>query len=79
MRLLGAQVRVARRTSRASKGLPPDFAKDWGLPPTANVYGTPNGQDNGIPPAVTPTGNGAFRSVYPLPAETVTHWQSLNK
>jgi mono/diheme cytochrome c family protein len=31
------------------EGLPPGFAKEWELPPTANVYGTPNGQDNGIP------------------------------
>jgi hypothetical protein len=31
------------------EGLPPGFAKAWELPATANVYGTPNGQDNGIP------------------------------
>ncbi len=31
------------------EGLPATFAKEWALPPTANVYGTPNGQDNGIP------------------------------
>jgi hypothetical protein len=29
-------------------GMPPGFADPWGLPGTA-VYGTPNGQDNGIP------------------------------
>ena len=31
------------------EGLPPGFAQAWELPSTANVYGTPNGQDNGIP------------------------------
>jgi mono/diheme cytochrome c family protein len=30
------------------QGLPPGFADPWGYPGTA-VYGTPNGQDNGIP------------------------------
>ena len=30
------------------QGMPPGFADAWGLPNTA-VYGTPNGQDNGIP------------------------------
>ncbi|HEY1771560.1 MAG TPA: cytochrome c [Gammaproteobacteria bacterium] len=30
------------------QGLPPGFADPWGYPATA-VYGTPNGQDNGIP------------------------------
>ena len=29
-------------------GMPPGFADPWSLPATA-VYGTPNGQDNGIP------------------------------
>ena len=27
----------------------PGFVYDWNLPPTANVIGTPNGKDNGIP------------------------------
>lgn len=31
------------------EGLPRDFASEWTLPATANVYGTPNNQDNGIP------------------------------
>ncbi|MDE1160750.1 MAG: cytochrome c [Acidobacteriaceae bacterium] len=30
------------------QGMPPGFADSWELPKTA-VYGTPNGQDNGIP------------------------------
>ncbi len=30
------------------QGMPPGFANPWGMPVTA-VYGTPNGQDNGIP------------------------------
>ena len=40
---------------------PDAFVHDWALPDTAHVYGTPNGQDNGIPgqdkvtgPATTP-------------------------
>jgi hypothetical protein len=28
---------------------PDAFVHDWALPDTAHVYGTPNGQDNGIP------------------------------
>jgi hypothetical protein len=42
-------------------GMPPGFADPWALPATA-VYGTPNGQDNGIPgqPMGTPPeGSGA--------------------
>lgn len=31
-----------------TQGMPAGFAEKWSLPPTA-VYGTPNGQDNGIP------------------------------
>lgn len=30
------------------QGMPPGFADPWGMPGTA-IYGTPNGQDNGIP------------------------------
>ncbi len=30
------------------QGMPPGFADPWGYPATA-VYGTPNGEDNGIP------------------------------
>jgi len=36
-----------------SEGLPANMAKEWKLPATA-VYGTPNNQDNGIPPALSP-------------------------
>ncbi|HEX5285122.1 MAG TPA: cytochrome c [Bryocella sp.] len=36
------------------QGMPPGFANPWGLPSTA-VYGTPNGQDNGIPGQGTTT------------------------
>jgi len=36
------------------QGLPPGFADPWGMPATA-VYGTPNGQDNGIPGLGTTT------------------------
>jgi mono/diheme cytochrome c family protein len=46
------------------QGIPVGFADPWGLPSTA-IYGTPNGQDNGIPgqPMGTPTnGVGAHGS-----------------
>ena len=36
------------------QGMPPGFADPWGMPATA-VYGTPNGQDNGIPGLGTTT------------------------
>ena len=36
------------------QGMPPGFADPWGMPATA-VYGTPNGQDNGIPGQGTAT------------------------
>lgn len=32
----------------SEQGIPPGFADPWGMPATA-IYGTPNGQDNGIP------------------------------
>jgi len=36
------------------EGMPPGFADPWGMPGTA-IYGTPNGQDNGIPGLGTTT------------------------
>lgn len=36
------------------QGMPPGFADPWGMPATA-IYGTPNGQDNGIPGLGTTT------------------------
>jgi mono/diheme cytochrome c family protein len=36
------------------QGMPPGFADPWGMPGTA-IYGTPNGQDNGIPGLGTTT------------------------
>jgi mono/diheme cytochrome c family protein len=40
--------------------MPPGFADPWGLPSTA-IYGTPNGQDNGIPGQTSTTApNGAM-------------------
>ena len=33
-------------------GMPADFGNPWGFPATA-IYGTPNGQDNGIPTLTT--------------------------
>ncbi|HEV2576011.1 MAG TPA: cytochrome c [Acidobacteriaceae bacterium] len=47
------------------QGMPPGFADPWGLPSTA-VYGTPNGQDNGIPGQGTTT----------APAGSQTHGNS---
>jgi len=38
----------------ADLGMPADFANPWGFPGTA-IYGTPNGQDNGIPGQPTAT------------------------
>ncbi|MFC6645861.1 c-type cytochrome [Granulicella cerasi] len=43
----GEQVKNLHEIAK-EKGMPDDFAKSWELPKTA-VYGTPNGQDNGIP------------------------------
>jgi mono/diheme cytochrome c family protein len=43
----GAKVEDLHKQA-ADLGLPPGFANPWGLPSTA-IYGTPNGQDNGIP------------------------------
>ena len=37
----------------AKQGMLPMLADPWGLPSTA-VYGTPNGDDNGIPTAAAP-------------------------
>lgn len=43
------------------QGMQPGFADPWGLPATA-VYGTPNGQDNGIPGQGTTTAPAGARS-----------------
>jgi hypothetical protein len=48
----GAQVESLSAIAER-EGLPANFANEWALPPTA-VYGTPNNQDNGIPPPVEP-------------------------
>ena len=45
---LGGQQTKPLATIAHDKGMD-QYAKPWVLPPTANVYGTPNGQDNGIP------------------------------
>ena len=58
----------------------PGFVYDWNLPATANVVGTPNGQDNGIPgqdkvsagPA-TPAKPGLSKSTTANPAPSGTH------
>lgn len=43
------------------QGMPPGFADPWGLPSTA-VYGTPNGQDNGIPGLGTTSAPGSAQT-----------------
>jgi hypothetical protein len=45
------------------QGMPPGFADPWALPATA-VYGTPNGDDNGIPgqPMTSPVDTGVKAS-----------------
>src|ERR1017187_5714447 len=45
-------------TIAASEGLDQSFT-EWVLPRTA-IYGTPNNQDNGIPPALPPGANGKY-------------------
>jgi hypothetical protein len=53
------------------EGLQPGFAEEWKLPSTANVYGTPNGQDNGIPgqdKVTGPTSTPAARDMSQTPA-----------
>jgi hypothetical protein len=49
-----------------SEGLPASFGNEWVLPKTA-IYGTPNNQDNGIPPALPPSANGKYPPAQPLP------------
>ncbi|MEO7030326.1 MAG: cytochrome c [Acidobacteriaceae bacterium] len=50
------------------EGLPPGFAHAWALPSTANVYGTPNGQDNGIPGQDKVTGPATTQAPKPAAA-----------
>jgi hypothetical protein len=55
-------------TIAESEGLPANFANEWTLPPTA-VYGTPNNQDNGIPPELPPSANGKYPVAQSAPAQ----------
>jgi hypothetical protein len=55
-------------TIAESEGLPANFANEWTLPPTA-VYGTPNNQDNGIPPELPPSANGKYPGAQSAPAQ----------
>jgi hypothetical protein len=43
----GQQIKPISDIAKAEGLLPEET--EWTLPSTANVYGTPNGQDNGIP------------------------------
>lgn len=54
------------------QGLPPGFAQPWVLPATANVYGTPNNQDNGIPGQDKITGANTPAAATPKAATTGT-------
>jgi mono/diheme cytochrome c family protein len=65
----GAKVVELHQQAKDS-GLPDDFANPWGMPGTA-IYGTPNGQDNGIPTLTTPgqtTGSAAAKPSSATPA-----------
>ena len=53
-------------TIAASEGLDQSFT-EWVLPRTA-IYGTPNNQDNGIPPALPPGANGKYPAQPAAPA-----------
>jgi len=52
----------------AREGLPANMAKEWKMPPTA-VYGTPNNQDNGIPPPANPNDKNAIGQPAPRALE----------
>ena len=64
------------------QGMPPGFADPWGMPATA-VYGTPNGQDNGIPGLGTTTAPAGAQShgsnAVGQPSETGTAGPPLAK
>jgi mono/diheme cytochrome c family protein len=49
----GAKVKDLHQQAKDA-GMPDGFANPWGFPGTA-IYGTPNGQDNGIPTLTTGT------------------------
>jgi len=55
----------------AHKGFPSSFADEWTLPATA-VYGTPNGTDNAILPAVNPGAKAATAPAATKPAPAAT-------
>jgi cytochrome c553 len=59
----GAQVESLSKIAER-EGLPASFANQWTLPPTA-AYGTPNNQDNGIPPELPPSANGKYPAGQP--------------
>jgi len=70
----GAQIE-SLATIAESEGLPDNFASQWALPPTA-VYGTPNDQDNGIPPDLKVKINGKTQTVQPEQLEQPAPAQS---
>ncbi len=53
------------------QGMRPDFADPWGFPATA-VYGTPNGEDNGIPGQTITTPPNAVKGMPATKAPTAT-------
>jgi hypothetical protein len=64
----GAQIESLQNIA-VSAGLPPNFGNEWVLPKTA-IYGTPNNQDNGIPPALPPSANGKYPATQPAAPAT---------
>jgi mono/diheme cytochrome c family protein len=62
----GVQVESLSNIARQEGFDDPNFGNEWALPKTA-VYGTPNEQDNGIPPALPPSANGKYPPAQPLP------------
>ena len=64
----GAQIESLQNIA-VSAGLPANFGNEWVLPKTA-IYGTPNNQDNGIPPALPPSANGKYPATQPAAAAT---------
>jgi len=75
----GAKIEDLREQAKEA-GLPEDFAKSWGMPGTA-IYGTPNGQDNGIPTLTTgaPLATPKPAPVAPKPSTTTPAANSQQK
>jgi hypothetical protein len=73
----GAKVEDLHKQA-ADAGLPDDFANPWGFPGTA-IYGTPNGQDNGIPTLTTGAAAAKPSTAAPKPSTTTPAASSQQK